>query len=100
MTLQNDENSPFSKKIARFCKLFKHSACFYVIFFKEIEFCSCSPREMCKFQIDGDKADTHASMLYFLRASVCRADFLVGLWLYDQRATARLGRGSFAFIVY
>lgn len=26
------------------------------------EFCSCSPREMCKFQIDENEADAHASM--------------------------------------
>ena len=36
----------------------------------------------------------------FLRyASVCRTDFSVGLWSYRPRATARLGRGSFVFIV-
>ena len=56
--------------------------------FENREFSSCSQSEMCKFQIDEDKADTHAGMPFF------------GVPQFAVQATALLGRGSFAFIVY
>ncbi|MBQ9212373.1 MAG: hypothetical protein IJ150_00310 [Bacteroidales bacterium] len=55
---------------------------------------------MCKFQITEDKTNAHAGMPFLRYASVCRTDFLVGLWSYRPRATALLGRGSFVFIGY
>jgi len=45
----------------------------------------------------GERSRRYAVLRY---ASVCHTDFLVGLWSYRPRATARLGRGSFVFIGY
>jgi hypothetical protein len=58
------------------------------------EFSSCSLDEMCKFLIDEDKANAHAGMPF---CGISR--FVVPIFLLAL-ATALLGRGSFAFIVY
>ena len=90
----------FHCKKELFCKLLGLFSRLYVIIREYKSFCSCSLDEMCKFQIDGNRTNAHACMPFLRYASVCRADFSVGLWSYRPRATARLGRGSFVFIVY
>ena len=54
---------------------------------------------MCKFQITESKANAHAGMPFCGMLQFVMPTFLVGLWSYRPRATARLGRGSFVFIV-
>ena len=46
---------------------------------------------MCKFQITESKANAHAGMPFCGMLQFVMPTFLVGLWSYRPRATARLG---------
>lgn len=63
-------------------------------------FCSCSPCEISKFQMNGDKANAHAGMPFLRYVSVCLISFLLIVGCKDQGQQPISGRGSFAFIVH
>ena len=73
---------------------------FMLILVRNREFSSCSLAEICKFHKNGNKANAHAGMPFCGMLQFVMPTFLVGLWSYRPRATARLGRGSFVFIGY
>jgi len=50
------------------------------------------------FHVHEGKANAHAGMPFSAYLGLLYR-LLAGLWSYDQRATALLGRGSFVFIV-